>query len=739
MFAKSPLRLAVAASIVAPLCAQAELEVSAELKNETSLFTNTGQETGQARTMLDDRDKSSGDLMKFENSARIFVNGEIGEESSWHAEVRPVWDSQGINSDYQGHDDYTQNDFLRELYVDTSLMDWDLRVGKQQVVWGTADGIKLLDIINPTDFRELNQNAFEDSRIPVWMINAERYFDNGGNLQLIVSQAEENKFPGLNSGGDSGHPFIAKGVDAITGRVNGFLNVAPALADVAGSFSASAAGGGFSGGVPTPSALTGFTGLTVDGFASGSWDITTPGQINPGGGAPDTTFIDPTNTPGFAILNNIAQNGIATGDPNGNNFVTNLMPVTGTAFPNTSWQPSKASSAFELMPNATFATFNTFSSTCTVGPSCFGGFTGISSKYDRDYPKSSNPNMGFRWRNTTDNGLNFSLNYFYHYDANPVVDLSWRDARTGEKLKTVVAAAGDFNADGAPDFADPTGAAPILAANGAPVDAVQTGTVARSDVSNAAFDPANGIYPVSVLLRGSQGYYGAVAPNPTLSQAPNDAELRFTETLNRIHSLGASFDYAFDAADIPVVLRGEFLYDKDTMQPVVDKRLLSIGDLEGALRPEEADFFKYVVGVDVTVATNLLISGQFIQFRNLDFEDDKRTCFTQTGQAFNCSRYTADAATLNLSNGLQKGWKNKEFYSLFLSKPFGDSQLGRWNNIIIYEEGGGYWNRLDAEYTLTDELILSGEINFYFGDDDTLFGQFENSSNVQIGLKYIIE
>ena len=174
MFSKSPLRLAIAALIATPLTAQAELEISAELKNETSVFTRSGQMTGQARSTLDDRENDAGDLMKFENSARIFINGDVGESATWHAELRPVWDTEGVDSDYKGHKNYTQNDYLRELYVDTNSFGWDFRVGKQQVVWGTADGIKLLDIVNPTDFRELNQNAMEDSRIPVWMIGSRR-------------------------------------------------------------------------------------------------------------------------------------------------------------------------------------------------------------------------------------------------------------------------------------------------------------------------------------------------------------------------------------------------------------------------------------------------------------------------------------------------------------------------------------------------------------------------------------
>ncbi len=84
---------------------------------------------------------------------------------------------------------------------------------------------------------------------------------------------------------------------------------------------------------------------------------------------------------------------------------------------------------------------------------------------------------------------------------------------------------------------------------------------------------------------------------------------------------------------------------------------------------QDANMFKYVLGVDVTVMTNLMVSGQFIQFRNLDYVDTSRTCTTQVGNSINCSKYTADFATLHLSNDMNKGEENKEFFSLFFSKP----------------------------------------------------------------------
>lgn len=736
MHNKSCLASAIALAIALPTHAYAEVEASIVLKNETAAFIKSGERTGQASSMLDSGNGGR-ELMKFENTAQIFFNGDIGEESSWHAELKLIHDAKA-QSGYKGHKNYTQHDWLRELYVDTTFGEWDARLGKQQVVWGTADGIKLLDIINPTDFRELNQNAMEDSRIPVWMVNLERNVGDTGNVQLIVAQAEENKIPGLSADGDHGHPFTMKGVDTITGRVNGFYNIAPALSNVAATFNGAAMNGGFTGGAALPTGLNMFSGLTVDGFASNFWDASTnPGQLNP------TAPTSPTAAPGHILLNGFAQFGF-TGQPgfpagatdtNGNFSTTNLMPVTGAAVTDVGWDPSNATSAFEYMSNATFATFNTFTG---FDPSKPTGLGGIKSEWVRDYPDHA-ANVGGRYRGSMDSGLNFSVNYFYHYSSNPNIDLSWHDANTGQQLTVQRAATTFIDSNGTPGPQQDDTYIP------------NTATSLTRDQARANWDLGN---PTSILLHDGTGstYYGALDPrgaaagladgnpfNDAMTPGAGAPTLRFTEKLHRVHSIGASFDYAIDSTAVPIVLRGEFLYDKDDRQPVIDKYLLSIGDLANALKMEEADYFKYVLGADFTVFTNMLASFQFIQFRNLDFVNQSDTCTTQGGRSVDCSRYTADFSTLHMSNGLQKGWKNKEFYSFFVSKPFGESQLGRVNNIIIYEEGGGYWDRIDAEYSLSDQLVLTGEINMYWGDEDTTFGQFKNASNVQVGIKWIME
>jgi len=642
--------------------------------------------------------------MKFENSARLFLNGDIGEESSWHGDLNIIYDAKGVNNDYRGHEIYTQYDWLRELFIDTNAGGWDFRIGKQQQVWGTADGIKLLDIINPTDFRELNQAPQEDSRIPVWMIAAERNVGENGNVQAIVSQAESNKIAGLSTIGDgetravgyndpmgfSGtvipsdnsqltstdheHPFILKGVDTISGGVNGFFSIGAAMGAVTTTFRGQDPQtftnplGGANPNQPEFNTVGGFTALPA-GF--------NPASCGPASGAGCLeSFTELTN-----------QN------------VTNLIDVTDP-ISGAGWDTTNPNSMWEYMPSATFATFNTY--------------VGMTTQYKRLHDDDVDANFGVRFRNTLDNGLNFGVNYLYAYDPNPVVNIHWEDPNTGERLVV-----NEY-------FTDPTVTA-----------APPTNVVQLSNAAGTKFYGATATY--------TPGIYTA-AGTPTDVTAANLAGapvLVFEEDLTRVHNIGASFDYAFDTDFAPIVLRGEFLYQKDIHQPVIDRDALGRGNLTEALKTMESDFFKYVIGVDVTVLTNMMVSGQFIQFRNLDFVDEQKSCtyFDPLANAhtYDCSRYTADPATMHITNGMQKGWKNKEFISLFFSKPFGESQEHRWNNITIYEEGDGWWNRFDVEYSFTDELIGTAEWNQYWGDEDTTFGQFEKSSNLQVGIKYIFE
>ena len=110
MFKRSLISLSVACAIALPGSVFAEddednsgWEVSGYIKNETAVFVEKGQVTGQADTTLDTDGHDFGDVLKFENQARIFINKEFNENTSLHAELNLIYDTEGVNWDYRGH------------------------------------------------------------------------------------------------------------------------------------------------------------------------------------------------------------------------------------------------------------------------------------------------------------------------------------------------------------------------------------------------------------------------------------------------------------------------------------------------------------------------------------------------------------------------------------------------------------------------------------------------------------
>ncbi len=654
---------AALAAVFSASTAFAEAQVTGKIVHESAKFTNTGIGIGAATTSIQTADSHGKDVFKTETSARIYIDGDaeaMHEGATYHVELNLMRDSKGVG-DYDSNESYTQRDALREAYVDAEVNDYSLRVGKQQVVWGTADGMKLLDAINPTDYSEMAQNQMEDSRIPVWMINAETDLASGGNVQMVISQAKGSVFAGLGkssaksaanhsaNNGDVGHAYKMKGVDSITGGVNGFLNIAPALGKVA----TNAFGGGF----------TGVNGNLENGFNGAGltvYDYVTTNAVNKFG--PSSTWLTLCGAANADPVPGVSGGG-------SNHSVVNLCNSAGGDI-------SNPNNAFEFMSATSFATFDTLG--------------GISSEYRVADTSESDSNINLRYKNSTKNGVNYSLNYMNGSDTNPSVDMHWEDKNANKLYVGTTTAVSQGNGN---------------SGVGANVTTVRLYTDAAK---TTLFTPV---------------------------ASADKANLVFVESLNKIQNLGGSFDMAVETASLgPVVIRGEVLYQKDVESPVIDRKKLGHGDLVGGLTMVEGDMFKYVLGADITVMTNMMVSAQIIQERNLDYINETQTGAAEYGA--NLGRYTADRAAMHLSNGLQKAEENKEFYSLFFSKPFGASAEHRWNNIFMFEENGGKWNRLDAEFSIDDDTQATVEYNKYWGDANTQFGQLEAASNIQVGVKY---
>jgi hypothetical protein len=66
---------------------------------------------------------------------------------------------------------------LRELYVDYLADSWDLRAGRQIIIWGKADGLAITDLVSPWDYTEFLARDFDDIRLPVDALRSRLLFD----------------------------------------------------------------------------------------------------------------------------------------------------------------------------------------------------------------------------------------------------------------------------------------------------------------------------------------------------------------------------------------------------------------------------------------------------------------------------------------------------------------------------------------------------------------------------------
>ena len=673
---KTNITLSIAlAAVFSSSVAFAEAEVTGKIVHESGKFTNAGIGIGGATTWNQTANSHGKDLMKSETSARIYIDGDadqLQEGATYHVELNLMKDSKGVG-DYDSNESYTQRDALREAYIDAETNGYSIRAGKQQVVWGTADGMKLLDAINPTDYSEMAQNQMEDSRMPVFMLNTETEAADGSTSQFIISESKSSKFAGLgnvsgksttHTNGDSGHAFIMKGVDMITGQSNGMMNIAPALGAAAKVFDRVAIGFGYT-------SLSGQTGTRVKDFVDGSANtgfeaVCTDGVNHAGGDASCLAAV---------AHNDLLDNSATWGAGAGNNNKQNLIDAYGDE---TKWDIDNPNSAFEYLYETTFATFDTF--------------VEMTSEYRVDH--DSSPVFAYKYKNSTPTGMNYSLNFMHGNDTNPYVDVSWEKQDGTKLIETRSANAGNFS-------------------GGTDVTLLLVDTVG---------DTASDV--------GAQ-----LTPSTNGAAAADRANLVLTERTDKITQIGGSFDTAIETAEFgAVVIRGEALYQKDVRSPVITRKAangvdLNHGFMASSMQMLQGDRLKFVLGADITVLTNMMVSAQIIQDRNLDYYNTGNKDATDW-------KYTADMATMSLSNNMNKAEENKEFYSLFLSKPFGASGEHRWNNIFMFEENGGKWNRLDAEFSIDDDTQATVEWNKYFGDENTQFGQLAKSSNIQVGVKY---
>lgn len=88
---------------------------------------------------------------------------------------------------------------LREIYLDLYFNNFDIRVGKQQIVWGKADGVFITDIVSPLNLTEFLLPDFDEIRIGVYAAKLNYYFGNSTIEAIWKPIYAGNELPGTGS------------------------------------------------------------------------------------------------------------------------------------------------------------------------------------------------------------------------------------------------------------------------------------------------------------------------------------------------------------------------------------------------------------------------------------------------------------------------------------------------------------------------------------------------------------
>ena len=79
---------------------------------------------------------------------------------------------------------YDQDDWINEMYIDAYKGPWNIRLGKQVVVWSEVEMVQTIDKINPIDLRYATPGIqpFDELKLSLWMLRGFYNSNLPGNL-----------------------------------------------------------------------------------------------------------------------------------------------------------------------------------------------------------------------------------------------------------------------------------------------------------------------------------------------------------------------------------------------------------------------------------------------------------------------------------------------------------------------------------------------------------------------------
>lgn len=177
------------------------IETEDDKQTEIWGWTPNGSLSAAAAYSLKDHRSSTGtnysDLSKLRFRANLGLDRGLGE--NWRATFNAyAWYDAAYtlrHNEVRGFTDEVrdehEDDFdVQDAYIEGKLgKNWDIRIGRQVVVWGFSDNLRVLDFLNPLDNLEPGLADIEDLRRPVGMVKLDHFIRTQGNpwrLSLIA-------------------------------------------------------------------------------------------------------------------------------------------------------------------------------------------------------------------------------------------------------------------------------------------------------------------------------------------------------------------------------------------------------------------------------------------------------------------------------------------------------------------------------------------------------------------------
>ncbi len=145
-------------------------------------------------------------VSSFRSTLFLELNQDIYKSFKFRANGNAFYDwsylLKGENKFTQEEKDALQSQVeLFDLYLQGTLFNnLDVKIGRQVVVWGKSDTIRVVDIINPLDNRRPAMVDIEELRLSTTMAKFDYYYENWSITPIFILEQRKDKLPPF--GGD---------------------------------------------------------------------------------------------------------------------------------------------------------------------------------------------------------------------------------------------------------------------------------------------------------------------------------------------------------------------------------------------------------------------------------------------------------------------------------------------------------------------------------------------------------